>query len=102
MYAKQKPTTPVSKGTNRKSALNSKHGVVSLPGVGEIGDSIDDHSGTVRGEDTNHSAQASSRDGMGCRGEKMATLVALERIESNGEPDTETVRLEYRGRYLSD
>ena len=99
---KKKSTTPVSKGTNRKSALNSKHGVVSLPRLGEIGDSIDDHSRTDGGQDVNHCTQESSGDSMGCRGEKMATLVALARIESNGEPDAETVRLEYKGRYILD
>ena len=99
---KKKSTTPVSKGTNRKSALNSKHGVVSLPGLGEIGDSIDHHSRAVPRQDADHSTQEGSGDGMGCRGTKVATLVALTRLENNGEPDAEIVRLNFKGRYLLD
>ena len=101
-HAKKNTTTPVPTRPNQQGDIRTKHGAPTSTGFGENDNHLDNHSGTIRGEDTNHSAQASSRDGMGCRGEKMATLVALERIESNGEPDTETVRLEYKGRYILD
>ena len=99
---KKKSTTPVSKGTNRKSALNSKHGVVSLPGLGEIGDSIDDHSGSVRGEDADHRAQASSGDSVGRGVQEMGPPQTLTRIEDHGQPEPEIVRLDFSRRHLFD
>ena len=99
---KQKSATQLSKGTNRKSKNNPQHGTFTLPRFGENDNHTDDHSGTDGRQDADHRAQEGSGDGMGCRGEKMATLVALARIESNGEPDAETVRLEYKGRYILD
>ena len=99
---KQKSATQLSKGTNRKSKNNPQHGTIPTAGIGEDSDDTHHHSRTIHGQDTDHSAKEGSGDGMGCRGTKMATLVALARIESNGEPDAETVRLEYKGRYILD
>ena len=93
--------TSVSTGTHQQGDTGQEHGAIPTAGTREDYYDLDHYQRTVRGEDADYSAKKSGGDGMGCRGEKMATLVALERIESNGEPDTETVRLEYRGRYLS-
>ena len=99
---KKKSTTPVSKGTNRKSALNSKHGVVSLPGLGEIGDSIDDYSGATRGENTYNSAKEGSGDSMGRGSKEVGPPQAPQSIEDHGESDAEIVRLDFSRRHLSD
>ena len=100
--AKQNTATPVSEGAYIQGAVGSELGSVSTPGFGEDNHYTHHYSGTICGEDTDHSAKASSGDGMGCRGEKMATLVALTRLENNGEPDAEVVRLDFGGRYLLD
>ena len=102
VHAKKITATPVSTRPNQQGDISKEHGTIPTAGIGEIGDSTHHHYGTVRGEDVNHRAQAGSGDGLGRRGKEVVALVALERIESNGEPDTETVRLEYRGRYLPD
>ena len=81
---KKKSATPVSKGTNRKSALNSKHGIVSLPGLGQIGDSIDNHSGTIQGQDADYSTQASSGDSVGDGGAEVATPQTFKSSEDIG------------------
>ena len=93
---------PVPEGPNIKSKYYTQPGTIPTTGAGQDSDDTHHHSRTIHGQDTDHSPQTSGGDGMGCRGEKMATLVALARIESNGEPDAETVRLEYKGRYILD
>jgi len=99
---KKKSTTPVSKGTNRKSALNSKHGVVSLPGLGEIGDSTDNHCGADARQDADHRAQASSGNSMGYRSQEVGTFVTSYDIQNNGLPCAENILAEYRSRHLPD
>jgi hypothetical protein len=101
-HARENTTTPVSAGDYIQGAVGAEIGSISTPWTWEDSDHTDDYSGATRGENTYHSAKEGGGDGMGCRGEKMATLVALTRLENNGEPDAETVRLEYRGRYLPD
>ena len=102
LYAKPNTTAPIPKRTNLKGIDNSQSGSIFTTGTGQDDNDLDHYQRTVRGEDADYSAKKSGGDSMGCRGEKMATLVALARLENNGEPDTETVRLEYRGRYLPD
>ena len=97
---KQKSAAPVSTGSDPQGEVYSELGTISAAGTREDYYDLDHYQRTVRGEDSDYRTQKSGGDGVGRRGEKMATLVALERIESNGEPDSETVRLEYRGRYL--
>ena len=94
--------TSVSTGTHHQGDTGQEHGAIPTAGTREDYYDLDHYQRTVRGEDADYSAKKSGGDSMGCRGEKMATLVALERIESNGEPDTETVRLDFKGRYLLD
>ena len=101
LYAKPNTTAPIPKRTNLKGIDNSQSGSIFTTGTGQDDNDLDHYQRTVRGEDADYSAKKSGGDSMGCRGEKMATLVALARLENNGEPDAETVRLEYRGRYLS-
>jgi len=100
--AKQNTAAPISEGTNSQGAVGAELGSVSTPRTWKNYDHTYNHSGAVRGQDADHSTQTSSGDGMGCRGEKMATLVALTRLENNGEPDAEVVRLDFGGRYLPD
>lgn len=102
MYAKENTTTPVPEGTHSQGNLNTELGTLPTTGFGEIGDSTDDHSGTVRGEDVNHRAQAGSGDGLGRRGKEVVALEPLTRIENNGEPDAEIVRLKFGSRHLPD
>ena len=100
--AKKITATPVSTRPNQQGHIRTELGALLAARLGQDSDDTHHHSRTIHGQDTDHSPQTSGGDGMGCRGEKMATLVALARIESNGEPDAETVRLEYKGRYILD
>jgi hypothetical protein len=100
--AKKKSITPIPNRFNRKSKNNPEHGASTLPGAGENDNHINDYSGATQGENAYRSAKEGSGDGMGRRGDKMATLVALTRLENNGESDAEVVRLDFGGRYLLD
>jgi hypothetical protein len=102
LYAKTNTTPPIPKRTNLQGAVGNELGSISSPWTWEDYNDAYDYWGTVQRENTNHSAQEGSGDSLGCRGTKVATLIALTRLENNGEPNSETVRLEYRGRYLPD
>lgn len=101
-YAEQKELASVPKGIYRKSEKYSEHGAVSAAGAWQNSHDAYHYSRAIQGQDTDHRAKEGSGDGMGCRGEKMATLVALTRLENNGGPDAEVVRLDFKGRYLLD
>lgn len=101
-HAKENTAAPVSEEYYIQGAVGAELGSVSTPWAWEDYDHTDDYRGATQGENTYHSAKEGSGDGMGCRGEKMATLVALTRLENNGEPDAEVVRLDFGGRYLLD
>lgn len=102
LYAKPNSTPPLPKRTNLKGIDNSQSGTVSTTRAWEDHNNSHHHCGADARKDADHSTQKSGGDSVGHRGEKMATLVALARLENNGGPDAETVRLEYRGRYLFD
>ena len=99
-HAKKNTATPVSTRPNQQGDIRTKHGTFTLPRFGENNNRPDDHSGTIRGEDTNHSTQASSRDGMGCRGEKMGPSKAPQSQQDNGRPKPKTSSIKFGGRYL--
>ena len=49
--AKKKPTTPVPAGHDREGEEQPSDGAVHGTGAGQDGDSVNDHSGTIRGQD---------------------------------------------------
>ena len=49
--AKQKSTSPVPAGHDREGEEQPSDGAVHGTGTGENGDSVNDHSGTIRGQD---------------------------------------------------
>jgi hypothetical protein len=100
--AKQNTAAPVSEGSYIQGAVGAELGSVSTPWTWEDDDHTDHHSGTVRGEDLDHRAQASSGDSVGRGGKEVAAPQAPQSVQDNGEPDAEIVRLEFGRRYLLD
>ena len=100
--AKQNTAAPVPEGSYIQGAVGAELGSVSTPWAWEDYDHTDHHSGTVRGEDLDHRAQASSGDGVGRGGTEVAAPQAPQIVQDNGEPDAEIVRLEFGRRYLLD
>lgn len=99
--AQQNQPTSISGTDYREGEVYPELGSFSATWAGQDSDDAHHHCGADARKDVDSGAQEGSGDGMGCRGTKVATLIALTRLENNGEPDSETVRLEYRGRYLS-
>jgi hypothetical protein len=99
---KTKSIAPVSEGDYIYGAVGAEIGSISTPWTWEDYDHSDDHSGAVRGQDADHSTQASSGDSVGHGGQEVGALEPLTRIEDYGQPDAEIVRLEFGRRYLSD
>ena len=100
--AKQNTAAPVSEGDYIQGAVGAELGSVFTPWTWEDDDHADDYSGSVRGEDANHRAQASSGDSMGCGSKEVGPPQTLTRIENHGQPEPEIIRLDFSRRHLSD
>ena len=102
LHANKRTATPVSKGTNSPSEIYPELGSFSTTGPWQDSDNPDNHSGTIQGKDADHSAQESSRDGMGRGGQEVATFVTSYDIQNNGLPCAENILAEHRGRRILD
>ena len=100
--ANKRTATPVSKGTNSPSEIYPELGSFSTTGPWQDSDNPDNHSGTIQGEDADHSARESSRDGMGIGVQEMGTFVTSYDIQNNGLPCAENILAEQRRRHLPD
>ena len=98
----ERSAASISKRANRQSQEPTQLGFVFATGIGEDDNDADDHSGADGRQDTDHRAQASSGDSVGCGSKEVATFVAPTRIEDHGQPDAEIIRLDFGRRYLSD
>jgi hypothetical protein len=99
---KQEPTTPVSAGSDQQGKINSKLGAIPTTGAGQDDNNPDHHSGTVRGQDVDHSTQEGGGDSVAYRSIEMEPFVPVTRLEDHGQPDAEIVRLEFGSRHLPD
>lgn len=100
--AKKNATTSVSTRTHQQSEDHSELRSILAAWVGQDDYDAHHHCGTISREDLDHRAQASSRDSVGARNQEVVALEAFTRIENNGEPEPEIVRLDFGRRYLSD
>jgi len=64
-HAKKNTATPVPIGSHIQGAVGAELGSVSAPWTWENSDDTDGHSRAVQGQDVDHSAQASSANGVG-------------------------------------
>jgi len=101
-HAKQNTATPVPKGTHIKSTNDPKHRIIYATRDGEISNDADDHSRTVHWQDANHRTQEGSGDSVAHRNKKVEPLAAFTRLEDNGEPEPEIVRLQFGSGRLFD
>ena len=84
--AKKNSTAPVSTGSITQSQVNIKPRPISPSGLGQDHNHTDNHSGTIQGQDADHSAQESGRDSLGRRSKEVGTLEAPKSIKDNGKP----------------
>lgn len=100
--ANKKPTSPVPAGTNSSGEVYPELGPFSTTGPWQDSDNPDDHSGAIRGKDTDYSAKKSGGDSVGYGSEKVGTFVTSYDIQNNGFPCAENILAEQRSRRLPD
>jgi hypothetical protein len=86
--AKKNTTTPVSKGTHSQGAVSAKPRSVPTTGFGKNYDHTYNHSGTVRGQDADHSTEESGGDSMGRGGKEVGPPQPPQGEQDNGKPNT--------------
>jgi len=95
LYAKPNTTTPVPKRTNLKGIDNSQLRTDVGSGFGEDNYYSHHYSGTISGENTDHSPQASSGNSMGLGSKEVGTSKIIESLENYGQPRPTYDWLEY-------
>ena len=86
IHAKEKPTTSVPTGHNRKGQDNTESGSIPSTGFRQDGNDFNHHSGAVHRIDIDHRPQASSGDSMGIRMPEMGASEPTSVFKDNGEP----------------
>ena len=100
--ANEKPTTPIPAGSNQQGEVYPELGSILTTWLREDHYNTHNHSGADAGQDADHSAQKSSGDSMGRRGQEVGPSTAPTCIKDHGIAEPEIVRLEFGRRYLSD
>ena len=98
---KNKPT-PVPTGTDQQGQDESQPGTIPAPGTGEDYYDLDHYQRTVRGEDADYRTQTRGGDGVGYGVQKVGASEVFTRVEDNGQPDAEIIRLDFGGRHIPD
>ena len=89
-------------GASRKSKDYTQPRTIPTTGFGQDYDHTYNHSRTIRGEDLDHRAQASSGDSVGHGSKEVEPSETPTCVQDNGQPDAEIVRLDFGRRYLLD
>jgi len=95
-------TASLPTGNHQQGQDKSQLGTIPAAGTREDYYDLDHYQRTVRGEDADYRAQTRGGDGVGYGVQKVATSEPFTRIENNGQPDAEIVRLEFGRRDLFD
>jgi hypothetical protein len=99
-HATEITATPVSEGSYIQGAVGAELGSVSTPWTWKDSNHTDNHSGTVPGQDANHSAQKSSGDSVAHRNKKVEPSPALTGRQDNGDPEPKISSIKFGGRHL--
>ena len=96
----ERPATPVSEGTNNQSEHDAKRRALLAARLGEDRNHPDDYSGTIQGQDLDHSTQASSGDSVGHGGKEVGTPFTITSIQIDGKPKPKVSWVKFGGRHL--
>ena len=99
-HAKQKSATPVSARDHQESSADAKYGAVPSTRFGQVSNSVDHHSGTIQGQDIDHSPQASSGDSVGHGVQEMESLIVAQSIEATWPREPKVIWIKNRGRRI--
>jgi hypothetical protein len=98
----ERPTAPVSEGTDNQSEHDAKRRAVLAARLGEDRNHPDNHSGTIPGQDADHSAQESSGDSVGHGVQEMEALIIAQSIEATWPGEPKVIFIRSRGRRIPD
>jgi hypothetical protein len=98
----ERPTAPVSEGTNSQSEHDAKRRAVLAARLGEDRNDTDNHSGTIPGQDADHSTQESSGDSVGHGVQEMEALIIAQSIEATWPGEPKVIFIKPRGRRIPD
>ena len=98
----ERPAAHISERIDSQSEHDAKRRAVLAARLGEDRNHPDNHSGTIPGQDADHSTQESSGDSMGSGSAQVGTFVTSYDIQNNGLPCAEVILAEYRGGHLPD
>jgi hypothetical protein len=100
--AKEKPAASVSTGDHQQGEVYPELGPISSAGFGEDNYYTHHYSGTISGEDPNHSPQASSGDSMGSGSAEVGASITPESIEATWPSEPKVIFIRPRGRRIPD
>jgi hypothetical protein len=83
LNAQTNTTTPVPAGSDQQVEIYPELGSFSATGTWQNSNNLDNHSGTIQRQDTDHRAQASSGDGVGYGGAEVGAPQASQGIEDD-------------------
>jgi hypothetical protein len=98
----ERPTAPVSEGTDSQSEHDAKRRAVFAARLGEDRNDTDNHSGTIPGQDADHSTQESSGDSVGHGVQEMEALIIAQSIEATWPGEPKVIFIRSRGRRIPD
>jgi len=98
----ERPTAPVSEGTDSQSEHDAKRRAVLAARLGEDRNDTDNHSGTIPGQDADHSTQESSGDSVGHGMQEMEALIIAQSIEATWPGEPKVIFIRSRGRRIPD
>ncbi len=87
-HVEENTTTSVSEGHYHNGRVYTQFGTIPTTGPWEDGDNVNDHSGAIRGKDTDHSTQESGRDRVGHGGKEVGTPQPPQGVQDNGKPNS--------------
>ena len=98
----ERPAAHISEGIDSQSEHDAKRRAVLAARLGEDRNHPDNHSGTIPGQDADHSTQESSGDSMGIGVQEMEALIIAQSIEATWPGEPKVIFIRSRGRRIPD
>ena len=98
----ERSTAPVSEGTDSQSEHDAKRRAVLAARLGEDHNDTNNHSGTIPGQDADHSTKESSGDSVGHGVQEMEALIIAQSIEATWPGEPKVIFIKPRGRRIPD
>ena len=101
IHAKENTATPIPTGSNHQGGYDAKRRALLAARLGEDRDDANYHSGTIPGQNADHSAQESSGDSVGYRAEEVGTFITSYDSQMYGDTNPTLTRTLEFNRYIN-